>query len=278
MNIRTWLPIRNSIWFAEDLLVDAVDVDEGAVRGAEVAQDRGLAQDLHDRVLARGLGVVDVDVRPRAADGGARLGDLEDLAGRPALDDGEREALVLRQLQDAPSGAGPARSWWRCRTRAAAQAPRHGALRLHHLRRRLSAEGAGRAGACPAAASWPPTAGFSISIDAPALRAARLGLGPVAQLALVELVLAWQLGQTMIISGSWPLAGPGPGRMDKTDTSLALECCAHAASGARWRVAGGVSWGRTACGAHSGTRSTRRRTATALEPAGELDAGGQEAT
>src|SRR5262245_65407620 len=43
---------------AEHLLLDALEVDEGAVGGVEVAQDGRLAQHLQDGVLARGLGVV----------------------------------------------------------------------------------------------------------------------------------------------------------------------------------------------------------------------------
>ena len=40
MNISTWLPIRNSMWLFRTVLLDALEVDEGAVGGAQVAEDR----------------------------------------------------------------------------------------------------------------------------------------------------------------------------------------------------------------------------------------------
>src|SRR5204862_2604780 len=61
---------------AQDLLLDALQVDEGPVRGAQVAQDGVVPAHLQHGVLARGLGDVQVDVGAGAAHGRARLGDL----------------------------------------------------------------------------------------------------------------------------------------------------------------------------------------------------------
>src|SRR5262245_32848519 len=65
----------------QHLLFDPLQLHEGAVGRAEVAQDGLLAEHLDRRVQAGGLGVVQVHVRARAPDAGARLRDLEDVPG-----------------------------------------------------------------------------------------------------------------------------------------------------------------------------------------------------
>src|SRR5262249_33049987 len=167
----------------QDLLVDAFDVDEGPVGGAQVAQDRGLAEDVHGRVLAGRLGVVEVDVGAGAAERRPGLRDLVDLSGGGALDDGQGIALVGRELERAHAmevAAGDG------------GAAHLGGLghRLLRVGARPLLDGGGRRGRRHVAGrgGHGPHDGILGLGRAAAPRAARLDLGPTAELVLVELV------------------------------------------------------------------------------------------
>ena len=140
---------------------------------------------------------------PARPDRRARLRDLEDLARGRALDDGEREALVLGQLDEAHLVQVAAGDRARARLALDVVGQRRSSARLR-LRASGVAEGAvswaggGGVGAGRRLRRWrghrpggrviAPSSGFSISIEPPHFAHFVLRARPVAQLALVELV------------------------------------------------------------------------------------------
>ena len=229
MNIRTWLPIRNSCWLFSwccSIRSSSIQVPFVEPRSRRMATSPTISSAACCREASGSSRLMSAPERPMTV---RVLRDREDLAGGGALDDGQREALVRRQLEQPHAGgrrppaivAAPAagrprgRGWTGVLLRAEALVrPRAGG-------RAAAGGAASRREPRPGPASTRRRGAGVLDLDrAAALRAARLDLGPVAQLGLVEPVRA---------TGSW-------GRRRSSRTPPLARPAARAPAPARTRM------------------------------------------